>query len=132
MLHSDFLKRGTVRLHGPLGDMLDKVVKNRLKKIDYRLLADPFRYRNEADGKWRCEFWGKVVRSAAYAWKSTHAPELKELIDHTVAEFLAAQTPDGCIRSYPAEKQLDGLGTCLKMKSHDFCCRIEHYRLKIQ
>lgn len=88
--------------------MLDKVVKNRLKKIDYRLLADPFRYRNEMDNKWRCEFWGKVVRSAVYAWRSTQDPELKTIIDTTVCDLLSAQTSDGCISSYPESRQLDG------------------------
>lgn len=95
-----------VKLHGPLGSMLDNVVKNRLVKIDYGQLTTPFRLRNEMDNKWRCEFWGKVVRSAVYAWKSTQDPELKERIDHTVAEQIATQTPDGCISSYPGKKQL--------------------------
>ena len=103
-----FFPAGTVRLHGPLGLMLDKVVKNRLVKIDYGQLTEPFRLRNETDNRWRCEFWGKVVRSAVYAWRSTQDPELKEKIEHTVADLLSAQTPDGCISSYPGEKQLDG------------------------
>ncbi len=102
------VKPGTVKLHGPLGGMLDKVVKNRLKKIDYRLLADPFRYRNESDNLWRCEFWGKVVRSAVYAWRSTQDPELKTIIDTTVCDLLSTQTSDGCISSYPESRQLDG------------------------
>ncbi|MBQ6599350.1 MAG: glycoside hydrolase family 127 protein, partial [Lentisphaeria bacterium] len=88
--------------------MLDKVVKTRLVKIDYGQLAAPFRLRNETDNLWRCEFWGKVVRSAVYAWTSTQNPELKERIDRTVADLLDSQTPDGCISSYPAEKQLEG------------------------
>ncbi len=103
-----FLPLQSVKLHGPLGSMLDRVVKNRLGKIDYGQLTAPFRLRNETDNRWRCEFWGKVVRSAVYAWRSTQEPELKAKIDHTVADLLAAQTPDGCISSYPAEKQLDG------------------------
>ena len=101
----DFL---TVRLHGHLGTMLDKVVKNRLLKINYEQLADPFRFRSETDNKWRCEFWGKIVRSAGYAWCSTRSPELKQLIDESVADLLSTQSNDGCISSYPEGKQLGG------------------------
>ena len=52
-----------VKLHGPLGSMLDRVVENRLVKIDYGQLTAPFRLRDETDNLWRCEFWGKVVQS---------------------------------------------------------------------
>ena len=97
-----------VRLHGAVGKALKLTCENRLKKTDYRMLESVFLNRSELDNAWRCEFWGKVVRSAVYAWTSTQDPELKEKIDHTVADLLAAQTPDGCISSYPEEKQLDG------------------------
>ena len=63
MLHFAAWEPETVKLHGPLGSMLDRVVKNRLVKIDYGQLAAPFRLRNETDNKWCCEFRGKVVQS---------------------------------------------------------------------
>ena len=59
MPHFAALEPETVKLHSPLGSMLDKVVKNRLVKIDYGQLAAPFRLRDETDNLWRCEFWGK-------------------------------------------------------------------------
>ena len=63
MPHFAALEPETVKLHSPLGSMLDKVVKNRLVKIDYGQLAAPFRLRDETDNLWRCEFWGKVIQS---------------------------------------------------------------------
>ena len=99
---------GIVKLHGPLGLMLENVVQNRLKKIDYRQLVDPFRFRNETDNLWRCEFWGKVVRSSVYAWRSTQDLEFGAMIRQTIADLLSTQTPDSCISSYPVEKQLGG------------------------
>lgn len=107
-MFDSFVPLQTVKLHGPLGSMLDKVIKNRLLKIDYRQLVEPFRLRNETDYKWRCEFWGKIVRSAIYAWKSTQDPDLKKQIDFTVYDLLSTQTDDGCISSYPEDKQLSG------------------------
>lgn len=94
-----------VRLHGTLGKALQSVVNNRLKKVDYRLLESPFANRNEADNGWRCEFWGKIVRSAILANNSVRDPELEAIIRKTVRNIMATQTPDGCISSYPADKQ---------------------------
>ena len=41
------LPAGAVRLHGVMGKALRLTTDNRLKKVDYRKLVDPFRYRNE-------------------------------------------------------------------------------------
>jgi len=97
-----------VRLRGLLGKALERSCSERLKKVDYRQLTEPFRLRNESDNAWRCEFWGKVVRSAILTNYSLRDPELAGMIEATVRDMIATQTPDGCISSYPAEKQLDG------------------------
>ena len=97
-----------IKLNGPLGKALDISVCNRLKKINYTELVDPFRFRNETDYKWRCEFWGKTIRSAILAWKYTQDDELLAIIKTTVKDIISTQTSDGCISSYPADKQLLG------------------------
>ncbi|HCG25621.1 MAG TPA: hypothetical protein DE060_08185 [Lentisphaeria bacterium] len=102
------LPAGAVRLHGVMGKALRLTTDNRLKKVDYRKLVDPFRFRNEKDNLWRCEFWGKIVRSAILAWHGTQDAELLQIIRDTVRDMLSTQTPDGCISSYPAEKQTGG------------------------
>lgn len=102
------LKNCQIVLNGAMGSALDKTIVNRLKKIDYVKLVDPFRFRNENDYRWRCEFWGKVVRSLILAWKDTGDAELLKIIEATVKDILSTQTEDGCISSYPADKQLSG------------------------
>ena len=47
------LPAGAVRLHGVMGKALRLTTDNRLKKVDYRKLVDPFRFRNEKDNLWR-------------------------------------------------------------------------------
>ena len=109
MNHSlTLLPSGVVTLKGEMGKALQQTVANRLKTLDYRQMVDPFRFRNEADNRWRCEFWGKVVRSAVYAWRGTQDAELRQKLDETVKDMLSTQTADGCISSYPQEKQLGG------------------------
>lgn len=94
------------RLAGPLGKAIDKTVEKRLKTVDYSLLTELFRQRSETDGGWRCEFWGKIVRSAVTAAYYTGDPELCAILKKTVKDIMAAQTADGCISSYPEDKQL--------------------------
>ena len=95
-------------LKGLLGNALDLTIAARLKTVDYDLLVEPFSKRYENDGAWRCEFWGKIVRSAITAAYHTGDAELRAIIDKTVKDLMATQTPDGCISSYPKDKQLTG------------------------
>ena len=102
------MKMTRVLLAGPLGKALGHSVRARLKTVDYRQLVDPFRHRNEDDDAWRCEFWGKIVRSAILSNASVRDPELAKIVRATVHDMLSTQTADGCISSYPAERQLGG------------------------
>ena len=97
-----------VYLNGALGRALNVTVNNRLKKINYNQLVEPFKKRNEFDFKWRCEFWGKIIRSVILAWKYSNYEELLRIIRTSVNDIIASQTDDGCISSYPADKQLHG------------------------
>lgn len=99
------LPPGGVSLRGRLGKALGKSISHRLKKVNYDHLVAPFRDRNERDGRWRCEFWGKIVRSAIRSWHAVPDPGLEQLIRKTVHDLCTTQTPDGCISSYPAELQ---------------------------
>lgn len=99
------LTAGQISLQGRLGDKLRLSIKNRLKKIDYSHLVEPFRLRNETDGRWRCEFWGKIVRSAILSWRGQADAELLQLIKDTVRDLISTQTKDGCISSYPYDLQ---------------------------
>ena len=52
-------------------------------------LTEPFRLRNEEDYLWRCEFWGKIVRSMILAWRSTGNAELLAKIRLAVKDILS-------------------------------------------
>lgn len=99
------LNAGAVKLHGRLGEALDLSIKNRLKTVDYKHLVQPFAERKECDRRWRCEFWGKIVRSAIRSWRAKPDAELLALIRQTVKDICDTQTKDGCISSYPANLQ---------------------------
>ena len=102
------LPAGSVHLKGLAGQTLERVIENRLKTVDYAKMVEPFHKRNEEDFRWRCEFWGKVTRSAIFAWRGTGDAKLRSIIDATVEDMLSTQTPDGRITTYPPDKQLRG------------------------
>jgi len=95
-------------LQGLLGRAIRKTVEKRLKQADYPLLESPFRNRDEKDNAWRCEFWGKITRSAVTAAATTRDAELKNMLRTTMGNIMATQTAEGCISSYPEERQLQG------------------------
>ena len=71
------LPAGAMKFGGFLGDRLSLCVKRRLEKIRWKHLTEPFFGRSEDDGRWRCEFWGKIIRSAIYAWRATGSAALR-------------------------------------------------------
>ena len=83
------LEPGKVRQRGPLGKMLSLSIANRLKMVNYAHLVDPFRFRYERDRAWRCEFWGKIVRSAILSWCGLQDAELLSIIKETVNDLLS-------------------------------------------
>ena len=95
-------------LQGALGKAINKTIEYRLKDANYPLLEEPFALRNEEDNAWRCEFWGKITRSAVTAVYANEDAQLRQMVDETVANLMATQTEDGCISSYPQDKQLGG------------------------
>ena len=108
MKKQDFCKPlpgGAMKFGGFLGGKLDLCIKRRLEKIRWKFLAEPFFSRTEDDGRWRCEFWGKIIRGAIYAYRATKSPALKKALDATVNDLIQAADKTGCISSYPADKQ---------------------------
>ena len=55
---------GEVRLKGPLGDCLDRMVANHVAGTDPDYITAPFMEKTETKGWWQTEFWGKWMHSA--------------------------------------------------------------------
>ena len=92
-------------LKGVAGKATARTIANRFKTVNFKILSDVFALRNETDFAWRCEFWGKIIRPAITCAYVTGDQELRKIIDNTVIDIMNAQTPDGCISSYPEELQ---------------------------
>ena len=95
------LPAGSVKLNGRLGRALQLTLENRLKKVDYGKLAKSFLNHDDADGRWRGEFWGKIVRSAIRVMQTVPDGELENVIRQSVKELCSYAYADGAISSYP-------------------------------
>ena len=63
---------------------------------------------DDANRGWRCEYWGKMMRGAAWVYGCTKDQALYNVLETTVREILTCQDELGRISSYSVENELDG------------------------
>ena len=100
---------GAVQLSGWIGDKLDRCLANRVMKQKLSDVIDPFRKRNDDDGGWRSEFWGKWFTSALLGYQYRPTPGYREILDEAVRQLLATQDSSGYIGACDSDHQLKGL-----------------------
>ena len=88
-----------MRLTGPFGDRLDRMIQRHVETTDAELLADVFAGRTR-ENWWQTEFWGKYMHAAVPFARRTGSAKLRANIDAGVARVLAAQEPNGYIGNY--------------------------------
>ena len=88
-----------VRITGPFGKRLDRMVANHVMAIDSMLLSEVFHERTK-EPWWQTEFWGKYMHSAVPFWKYIGSDVLKRKIDAGVENVIAAQEECGYIGNY--------------------------------
>ena len=96
-----------LKLTGPFGDRLDRMIRNHVEVTDARLLADVFHGRTKA-GWWQSEFWGKYMHAAVPLWTYSQNAALGANIDAGVEAILASQEPGGYIGNYPENVRFGG------------------------
>ena len=74
----------------------------------WRLFVNQFRNHSDSDGRWRGEYWGKSMRSAASIYRMNPNNKLYEILEESVADLLSTQDSDGRIATYPKEKEFFG------------------------
>ena len=106
---------GNVRLKGPLGERLDRMIEHHVMGTDPDYITAPFMEKTETKGWWQTEFWGKWMHSAvpyaAYLSSAQgsdnrrpgalHASPLGDKIERGIDRILSSQEPCGYIGNYP-------------------------------
>ena len=92
---------GTVKLKGPLGERLDRMIRGHVIGTDVDYITAPFMEKTETKNWWQTEFWGKWMHSAVpYAWYNGD-DGLAESIERGIDRMLASQEGNGYIGNYP-------------------------------
>ena len=93
-----------IRLKGPVGKALDRMIENHLAATDIDYITAPFASHNERNGLWRTEFWGKFMHAAEPLCAYSGNAKLRKIIDRGVESILACQEKGtGYIGNYPDE-----------------------------
>lgn len=97
------------RYEGFMDDMIRFVESfHLLDDTVWRRFVEQFREDDaDADSGWKCEFWGKMMRGAAFTYSYTKSEALYRTLTKTVNDMLDSQEADGRISSYAVSHELD-------------------------
>ena len=106
---SALLDYKNIKIHGITDDYVKFVTESQLKNRErWQKLVQPFVTREDSDGFWRGEFFGKEMRGAALIYSYTGDEELYSVLEEAVKEILDAQDEFGRIATYSAETEFNG------------------------
>lgn len=103
----NFASAGEIKVGGYLGQMIGFILENQLTDRDtWALLVNQFRTQEDsANGGWRGEYWGKMMRGASLTYRVTKNEKLYSVLNETVLDMLTTQERDGRFSSYKKEKE---------------------------
>lgn len=98
-----------LKIKGITDDYVKFVLNDRLKdRSMWKKLVQPFYTREDFDGMWRGEFFGKEMRGASLVYKYTGDRELYWILTEAVKDLLLAQDKAGRIATYNADNEFFG------------------------
>lgn len=107
----DFLFDGVqCRFDGIVDVAINFVQNHQLLRSDlWSLFANQFKTDSDsADGGWRGEYWGKMMRGACMTYQYTQSAKLYETLLSTVKDIMSAQDAEGRISAYNKQKEFSG------------------------
>lgn len=94
------------------------IVDKTIRYVEDFQLLDPVtwtrfvrQFKDHTDGPnraWRGEYWGKMMRGAAFTYAYTKNPELYKVLTETVEDMLTAEDELGRISSYSVDTEFNG------------------------
>jgi DUF1680 family protein len=96
-----------IRIQGMCKDALDFIAQEQLMDRDlWAKFVEQYRLKSDTNKQeWRGEYWGKMMRGAAFVYSVTHNPALYAVLEETVRDLLTAQDEDGAFSTYAPDVQ---------------------------
>ncbi len=100
--------RSRFRFEGIFDSTVRFIEETQLLRTDlWKRFVRQFREDADADGGWRGEYWGKMMRGACFVYSCTEDPELYGVLTATVEDMLEAQDGSGRISTCPVGHEFD-------------------------
>ena len=95
---------------GVMDDNIRIIEEVQLKDVSlWKTLASFFGTNlDDADKGWRCEYWGKIMRGAAWVYDYTKNEELYNILTDTVRDLLTRQDEYGRFATYSLDAEFSG------------------------
>ena len=99
----------TAKYTGFMDDAFAFVENAQLLKPElWNRFVQQFREEADTDNGWRGEYWGKMMRGAAFVYSYTKNEELYRILVQTVNDMIETANEVGRISTYPVELEFDG------------------------
>ena len=99
----------TYAYEGDIQKSIEFVNKNQLKRPDlWGRFVKQFTFDSDADGGWKGEFWGKMMRGACFVYSYTREKELYDILKTTIRDMMNAASDNGRISAYPVTSEFRG------------------------
>ena len=98
-----------IKTNGIMDDAVQFVINNQLKRPSiWEKAVEVYGTREDSDGYWRGEYFGKQMRGAALVCEYSKDEELHKILTDTVKEMLTKQDEYGRFSTYVVEKEFHG------------------------
>lgn len=109
MPKSEFFTGKSLKISGVTDEYVKFVTESQLMNRErWKKLVQPFKTREDGDGFWRGEFFGKELRGASLMYSYSRNEELYEVLTEAVEDILSSQDELGRICTYPVETEFNG------------------------
>ncbi len=93
--------------------IIDKAIRHiesiqSMREDLWSVFIKQFSYNPDDDGRWRCEYWGKMMRGACMTYQYTRSDGLYKVLENAVRGLLATQDDLGRIATYSVEAEFNG------------------------
>lgn len=79
-----------------------------LDPVHWRRFVEQFRTNADADGGWKGEYWGKMMRGACLTYSYTKNDKLYAVLSQTVRDMIESEDAAGRISAFPSTKEFFG------------------------
>ena len=103
------IEDGAFDYKGVIDNAIRHIEKIQSMRSDlWEVFVNQFRSNVDDDGRWRCEYWGKMMRGACMTYQYTQNKKLYEVLAKAVRDLMATQDDLGRIATYSVQAEFNG------------------------